>query len=243
MTHLQFPMISSRFGISCGFSAPQYEYPREWVTWSCNAQGMSAIENSRHRLGYTVPLWEILGGLLERWSEPHRAYHALSHLDAALVNLDEFELASTELDIIEWALWFHDAIYDPTAADNEERSAVLAHEQIDHHLPVSTVDEVARLVRLTAGHVVDPGDRIGGIMIDIDLSILGAPSDVYAAYAIGVRHEYSHRNDDDFREGRGTFLEAMLARDQIFNTPRGIELWEIRTRTNLVTELAALSDR
>ena len=164
--------------------------------------------------------------------------HALSHLDAALTNLNEFDLDGTERDIVEWALWFHDAIYDPTAADNEERSAVLAEEQIDHHLPDSMVAEIARLVRLTAGHVVEAGDQLGGIMIDVDLSILGAPADAYDEYTVGVRREYNHRGDDDFREGRGTFLEGMLDRSQIFNTARGIELWEIRTRTNLVRELA-----
>jgi len=202
---------------------------------------MLAIEDSRQRLGYTAPLWDILGALIDRWAEPHRAYHALSHLDAALTNLDEFELDDTDRDILEWALWFHDAIYDATASDNEELSAVLAEQQIDDHLRGTMVAEIARLVRLTAGHVVEPGDALGGIMIDVDLSILGSPADAYDTYTAGVRHEYGHRSDDEFRDGRGMFLEGMLGRDQIFNTPRGIELWEIRTRTNLVRELAALS--
>lgn len=201
---------------------------------------MLAIEDSRQRLGYTAPLWDTLDALLERWSEPHRAYHSVTHLDAALTNLDEFEVDDTDRDIVEWALWFHDAIYDATATDNEERSARLAEQQIDDHLPEDMVAEVARLVRLTAGHLVAPGDRLGGIMIDVDLSILGAPADAYDKYTQGVRREYSHRSDDDFRDGRSTFLAGMLDREQIFNTQRGVELWEIRTRTNLVRELAVL---
>ena len=202
---------------------------------------MLSVEESQQRLGYTVPLWDMLDALVGRWSEPHRAYHSLSHLNAALGHVHEFDLDHNDTTVVEWALWFHDAIYDATATDNEELSAVLVEEQLDHHLPDAMVLEIARLVRLTAGHIVEPADRIGGVMIDIDLSILGAPADVYDAYTVGVRHEYSHRTDDEFREGRGTFLEAMIARDQIFNTPTGIQLWEIRARTNLVRELTALT--
>ena len=53
-----------------------------------------------------------------RYSEEHRHYHTLAHIEHLLELLphaDETVLA---------AVWFHDAIYD--SAQNEERSAALS---------------------------------------------------------------------------------------------------------------------
>ena len=57
-------------------------------------------------------------------------------------------------------------------------------------------EEVVRLVLLTAGHEVEPGDRNGAVLVDADLSILGAPPERYARYAADVRAEYAHVDDD-----------------------------------------------
>ena len=77
---------------------------------------MGAIEASHLKLGRNGALVAALTDLHERWSEPHRRYHALSHLEAALGQVDHFDLDERDRDTVEWALWFHDAIYDATAA-------------------------------------------------------------------------------------------------------------------------------
>src|SRR6266508_1007627 len=100
--------------------------------------------------------------LLDRWREPHRHYHTLAHLAAMLAIVGQWP-------VVELAVWFHDAVYDPRATDNEEASAELA----ERSLPAvgaapATVAEVARLVRLTATHDSAPGDGAGALLCDAD---------------------------------------------------------------------------
>src|SRR5258707_14163475 len=67
--------------------------------------------------------WELLAS---RYSEPHRAYHTLRHIEHCL---DEFEAVRQEARdpvAVEMALWYHDAVYDTRRRDNEELSAILA---------------------------------------------------------------------------------------------------------------------
>ena len=75
------------------------------------------------------------------------------------------------------------------------------------------------------------------------LAILGAPAEVYAAYARAVRAEYAHVPDAAFAVGRGAVLTALLDRPQLFRTPRGARLWEAAARANLAAELDRLGVR
>lgn len=202
---------------------------------------MTATARSRERLASSDHLAVVLDELEVRWAEPHRRYHAPSHLEAALAALDRFDLDDGSRLVVEWAVWFHDAIYDATAADNEQRSADLAHRRLRGHLPDGDVDEVVRLVLLTAGHLVEPGDALGAVMIDVDLSILGADAERYRAYTVEVRQEYAHRSDGDWRTGRGRFVSGMLARGHLFHTEEGRRRWEAAARRNLAAERDLLS--
>ncbi|MFB9838486.1 HD domain-containing protein, partial [Actinoallomurus acaciae] len=126
---------------------------------------------------------ETLGAdLLRRYAEPHRRYHTTEHLADVLDHVDELAGEAADADAVRLAAWFHDAVYDPTRGDNEERSAVLAERMLaDTDLPAATVAEVARLVRLTATHDPAEGDRDGAVLCDADLAVLAAPPDRYAA--------------------------------------------------------------
>ena len=176
--------------------------------------------------------------LLARWSEPHRHYHTVNHLAAVLARLDELAGYASEPAAVELAAWFHDAVYDPYASDNEEQSARLAEERLGAG---PRAREVARLVRLTARHDPGPGDRNGAALCDADLAVLAGSPEEYASYAAAVRQEYGFVPDADFRAGRAEVLRQLLALPELFHTPYGAERWTATARFNVRGELRLLT--
>jgi predicted metal-dependent HD superfamily phosphohydrolase len=179
--------------------------------------------------------------LVRRYAEPHRRYHTATHLADVLDHVDELADEADDAGAVRLAAWFHDAVYDPSRGDNEERSAVLAERMLaDTDLPAEVVTEVARLVRLTTTHQPDPGDRNGAVLCDADLAILAADPERYAAYASAVRAEYAAVPDDAFRQGRADVLLGLLALSALFRTAPARERWETAARHNLRAELMLL---
>ncbi len=185
----------------------------------------------------SVDCW---AGLITRWSEPHRRYHGIGHLSAVLAFLDAYGEHATDLDAVRLAAWYHDAIYDPRAADNEERSAALAEAQLAAlGVAEERSREVARLVRLTAGHDPDDGDRNGELLNDADLMVLGGPPEAYVAYLNAVREEYAHVPDADFRTGRAAVLQALLEKPSLYRLA-ALAPMEAVARRNMTAELRLL---
>jgi len=179
--------------------------------------------------------------LLGRWSESHRAYHDLAHLDEVLRRVDLLAGEADQPDLVRLAAWFHDAVYDPQATDNEERSAEVATVALaDLGLPPDLVDEVARLVRLTATHAVAPGDRDGAVLCDADLAVLASDPLRYQSYVEGVRREYAHLDDPTFAHGRAGVLQRLLDRPRLFTTSYGRREWEQPARANVSAETRSL---
>lgn len=176
------------------------------------------------------------------YQEPHRRYHGLAHIEDCLARLAGVEgLTPEERRMLELALWWHDAVYDPLRADNEARSAELASSDLQTLGESPSVRaEIARLIRLTAGHQVEPGDRLGAILVSIDLSILGAAPPEYDRYAQAIREEYAQVPDTLYRAGRAAILRRFLQR-AIFPDPGFAARLEAPARANIERELATLA--
>lgn len=182
--------------------------------------------------------------LLDRWREPHRVYHNADHLADVLDHVAELGAAQRPGDVAlaELAAWWHDAVYEPTAPDNEARSADLATAALTGlGVELGTVAEVDRLVRLTVTHDADPADATAALLCDADLAILGGDPDRYTAYAAAVRAEYAAVPDPEFRAGRAAVLAGLLARERLFATAEGHARFEAAARRNLAAEIAALT--
>ncbi|MFC1415352.1 HD domain-containing protein [Streptacidiphilus cavernicola] len=179
--------------------------------------------------------------LLRRWSEPQRRYHTLTHLAAVLDVVDHLAEQAEDADAVRLGAWFHDAVYAPDRAENEERSARLAERVLpEAGVPAAVVAEAARLVRLTTTHEPAAGDRNGEVLCDADLAVLGGAPAAYAAYAAAVREEYGFVPDAAFRAGRAEILEQLLGLPALFRTERGHAAYEEAARGNLRAELDAL---
>jgi predicted metal-dependent HD superfamily phosphohydrolase len=173
--------------------------------------------------------------LLAAWDRP--GYHDLLHLEEVLDRLDRLAAAGAGFDrtAVALAAWFHDAVYEG-AEDDEERSARWA----ERALPASYAGEVARLVRMTVHHRPDDDDPAGCALSDADLAILAAPRERYDAYVAGVRADFAHVGDADFRAGRAAVLADLAAKPHLFHTAQARDLWEAAARANLERELEEL---
>lgn len=184
---------------------------------------------------------ELAESLLERYSEPQRKYHTVDHLEFVLDRIDEFKVASNDLFIVRLGAWFHDAVYDLPEREltNEEASARLTvRSLILAGLDQEDINEVTRMVRLTANHRPPPGDPNGSLLCDADLAILGSSPEDYAAYVAKVREEYAHVSPRDFVRGRLEILEPMLD-TEIFRTTKGRKL-SAAAQDNLIAEFESL---
>jgi len=177
------------------------------------------------------------------YAEPHRRYHSRAHIAACLALLAEQDgLSAHERRVLEYAIWWHDAVYDPTRPDNEAVSADMARRDLASlGEPASVADEVARLILLTKGHTVATGDRLGALLVSIDLAVLGGEPADYDAYAAGVRHEYAHVPEAAFRAGRSRVMQHFLDAEAIYPDPAFRARLEARARTNIAREIAALT--
>lgn len=179
--------------------------------------------------------------LIARYAEPHRHYHSVAHLAAVLSEVDTLASYAANAELVRLAAWYHDAIYDPRMADNEERSAELAESELAvAGLPVDSIAEVTRLVRLTASHEPPAGDRDAEVLCDADLAVLASPAPTYDSYVAAVRQEYAHVDEAGWRTGRSTVLGKLLAQPRLFRTATG-RTWEQLGRANVSRELAALA--
>ena len=195
-------------------------------------------------------LWKRIGArgdaravhddLVARYSEPHRAYHTLVHIGHCLDELEQVRQLAANPDALELALWYHDAIYDTRAKDNEERSAELALAAARNAaLPDSFGKSMANLIAATK-HTAIPADPDTRLLVDIDLAILGQPEDGFNEYERQIRREYEWVAEEAFVAGRSTILKSFLHRSAIYSTPFFRSKYEALARRNIARSLARL---
>lgn len=185
--------------------------------------------------------------LLKLYTSKGRHYHTLEHILASLQELDKVLRFADDVDALELAIFYHDAIYDPLARNNEEESARL----MQRHTAILPMPESLRLscesLILATKHPKGIM-RVGAderLISDIDLVILGSAPHVYDVYARNIRQEYLHLEARVYAQGRAAILEKFLAHQctdgaYIFYLRRFRTRYEHRARQNLSRELAKL---
>ncbi len=179
-----------------------------------------------------------LDGLRQRYAEPHRAYHTQAHVDAMLAGLATVRPVLDWPEPVELAVWYHDAIYDPAAADNEARSAALLRAELAGLLEPALLDRAALLILLTKDHALpDVGAAWAGdaaLFLDLDMAVLGAEPASYDAYERGIAAEYVPvYGVTQYEAGRQRFLTEMLARPRLFLTDQSHRELDAQARRNI----------
>ena len=178
--------------------------------------------------------------LVSAYQEPHRKYHTVQHLTECLSLLEQDLDLAAEPGEVEIALWFHDAIYDVKASDNEARSADWAERELTQAGVAS--ERIRRIGEhiLATRHAALPQGQDQMLLVDIDLAILGAVRARFDEYETQVRAEYGWVPGILFRRKRREVLNEFLARNPIYNTPRLRQALESQARDNLAYSIQRL---
>ena len=183
----------------------------------------------------------VFDELVARYSEPHRKYHTLQHLAECLAHFEAVRHLAEQPGEVEIALWFHDGIYDTQRHDNERQSADWARAVLEGHgAPPASVQRVDDLIMATC-HSALPVSPDAKLLVDVDLSILGALPPRFAEYEEQIRQEYAFVPGEIFRRKRGEILRAFLGRPFIYSTPHFQAALEARARDNLRLAISTLS--
>ncbi|MBN8756716.1 MULTISPECIES: HD domain-containing protein [Variovorax] len=189
-------------------------------------------------LDVAAPDEALCAELQQRYGEPQRHYHTMQHLGECLAWFEREEALAEHPGEVALALWFHDAIYDVHAHDNEARSADWARQALlAAGVNAEAAERVHALVMATR-HDAVPEGRDAELLIDIDLSILGAGRERFDEYERQVHAEYAFVPEEVRLPRRRDILQRFLDRKAIYATPRMHAQLEAQARINLQRSIA-----
>ncbi|OQA30890.1 MAG: hypothetical protein BWY57_02608 [Betaproteobacteria bacterium ADurb.Bin341] len=171
------------------------------------------------------------------YSESHRHYHSLAHIENGLFLLERDWDYAIHLNEVRWALIFHDAIYDAQKQDNESRSADWACRVMEELGRSEEEKARVRAMILATAHEGEPQTPDEALLLDIDLAILGAKAETFAEYDRLVRAEYSWMAETAYRRARFEVLGGFARRKFIYHTALYRKRCEQAARSNIAKAL------
>jgi len=172
--------------------------------------------------------------LLSLYGRPQRAYHNLVHIVHSLREMDDTQGLIQNPDQVEFALVYHDA------EDNEKKSAELAEKNLSKSgLKKQFIDNATMLI-LATDHKKIHREKDARYIANIDLAILGKPQKEFDEYERGIRYEYQHIPEEQFKIGRAAILKGFLNRKSIYSTDFFREKYQTQAIENLKRSLAKL---
>jgi predicted metal-dependent HD superfamily phosphohydrolase len=153
------------------------------------------------------------------YRQPHRAYHNLSHIYNLLELMQAHTSQIADIQAFEWAIWYHDVVYDLGSQENEILSAAQAVDFLTRFFPANFCELVKTLILSTQKH--EPLDTRADtlLFLDLDLCILASPPLTYAAYEQAIADEYTQIYPlEAYTIGRKDFLTRFLQKERIFYT-------------------------
>jgi len=174
------------------------------------------------------------------YTQRKRYYHNLQHLEDLLAQLETVRDNIGNWDIVLFALFYHDVVYNTLRQDNEEKSALLSVQKMEQlGIPPHEVAQCRDMILATKKHDLSP-DNDTNYFTDADLSILGREWSDYEIYYKKVRKEYRLYPDLVYKPGRKKVLQHFLQKDRIFKTAFFHDKYEAQARYNLQRESDSL---
>jgi len=183
----------------------------------------------------------FFGEIEKKYTPNRRHYHNGHHIAALLRLCEHYAGELKDSDVVQYAVFYHDIIYNVLRKDNEPRSAQLAVKRLQAlQVPADKIEQVKLYIEATQTHAITTAVTHAGdlqLFLDFDMSVLGSAWNEYEAYTRQVRREYRIYPDKLYYPGRKQFLEHCLLLPHIFQTPTFIELYEEVARENIRREL------
>ena len=175
---------------------------------------LSGIANRWNDLSKGNALWWRT--IRDYYNKPEeRAYHCLDHLEQMFILFDDLKSDMTRPDLVSFAIFFHDVIYDPTKSDNEKLSAEMWMKFASENTDIVSNEDANQVfdwIMSTAAHMKHSKTATGdlAIFLDIDLGVLGWSTPRYFEYSEQISREYQHVPVPQFIEGRSTAMQTFL---------------------------------
>jgi predicted metal-dependent HD superfamily phosphohydrolase len=149
---------------------------------------------------------------------------------------------------IDFAIMYHDAIYDPKKNNNELRSADLFLEHHSSYLSVFLQGYTVDLILATINHALPAHKNADfnndcALFLDIDLASLGLSWEKFEENTEACRKEYAHVPEADFNAGRGIILDTFLSRDPLYFSPYFQNYFQDSARRNLKKSVELLTGK
>ena len=177
-------------------------------------------------------LWKSIES---KYTEKHRTYHNLKHLEELFSYFDDYKTHLELPDLVSFSIFYHDIIYNIWKKDNEEKSADFALEVLSTLLPELSLEIIKEQIIATKTHESAHLDT--QYLIDFDLAILGQSSVVYQQYSKLIRTEYKLVPSLLYKQGRKKVLQHFIDKPFIYKTDTFIAKFEEQAKTNLQNEL------
>ena len=189
---------------------------------------------------FTAVRFDFFQELIKLYGSKGRYYHNLNHIKTLLKLSGQYRSLLGSPQAVDFAIWYHDAIYQVLKQNNEEKSAELAKE---HLLKMGVcgrvISDCFKLILGTKSHKLSD-DLLtfdAKFLMDIDLLILAESREVYLQYVRNIRREYGVFPDLIFNRARKEVLRRFLTSERIFKTVIFYDLNEKKARENLAYEL------
>ena len=192
------------------------------------------------RLGIAKPL-DVFRWLESRYRQRTRRFHTARHINECLAVLGRTNHPEAVNPLVEYALWFHDTIYNTFSRKNESRSADFAVRLLERSGRPPEECALVRALILATRHGPQPTEPPLQLMVDVDLAILGADAARYAEYELQIRAEYWWVPTAMYRTQRGAILQSFKMRPSVYATHEFRERYEREARNNLAWGLEQLA--
>ncbi|MCY6411322.1 metal-dependent hydrolase [Acinetobacter sp. VNH17] len=175
---------------------------------------------------------KMLNKLISAYSEKQRAYHTVQHLYECLSLLESIKKYLNDAHAVALALWFHDAVYDPKAKDNELKSAELFEQYLAADLSHQTVIKIKQWILATQKHA--PTDELDlQFLLDIDLAILASSPARFVEYEQQIQQEYAWVDPEIYSVKRKEVLRHFYQTGPLYQTEYFQMNFEQRAKSNL----------